>query len=80
MPTFTSLLTRVDDLAAILYTSGTTAAARAMLTHGNLLSNAVTLKDYWGFQPGDVLIHALPIFMCMACSWPFTPRCSMAAR
>jgi Acyl-CoA synthetases (AMP-forming)/AMP-acid ligases II len=33
-----------------------------MLTHGNLLSNAVTLKDYWGFQPGDVLIHALPIF------------------
>jgi malonyl-CoA/methylmalonyl-CoA synthetase len=33
-----------------------------MLTHGNLLSNALTLKDYWGFQPGDVLIHALPIF------------------
>jgi malonyl-CoA/methylmalonyl-CoA synthetase len=33
-----------------------------MLTHGNLLSNAQVLKDYWGFQPGDVLIHALPIF------------------
>lgn len=52
-----------DDLAAILYTSGTTGRSKgAMLTHGNLLSNAVMLKDYWGFQPGDVLIHALPIF------------------
>jgi malonyl-CoA/methylmalonyl-CoA synthetase len=53
----------MDDLAAILYTSGTTGRSKgAMLTHGNLLSNALTLKDYWGFQPGDVLIHALPIF------------------
>ena len=34
----------------------------AMLTHGNMLSNAETLKDYWGWQDGDVLIHALPIF------------------
>jgi len=52
-----------DDLAAILYTSGTTGRSKgAMLTHGNLLSNALTLKDYWGWQPGDVLIHALPIF------------------
>ena len=33
-----------------------------MLTHGNLLSNAQVLKDYWGWRPGDVLIHALPIF------------------
>ncbi|HET9978381.1 MAG TPA: malonyl-CoA synthase [Burkholderiaceae bacterium] len=54
---------RVDDLAAILYTSGTTGRSKgAMLTHGNLASNARTLKDYWGWQPGDVLIHALPIF------------------
>jgi malonyl-CoA/methylmalonyl-CoA synthetase len=54
---------RADDLAAILYTSGTTGRSKgAMLTHGNLLSNALTLKRYWGWRPGDVLIHALPIF------------------
>ncbi|GAC1390052.1 MAG: malonyl-CoA synthase [Variovorax sp.] len=52
-----------DDLAAILYTSGTTGRSKgAMLTHGNLLSNARVLKDSWGWVPDDVLIHALPIF------------------
>jgi len=52
-----------DDLAAILYTSGTTGRSKgAMLTHGNLLSNALTLKRYWGWRAGDVLLHALPIF------------------
>ncbi len=52
-----------DDLAAILYTSGTTGRSKgAMLTHGNMLSNAQTLKTYWGWKKGDVLIHALPIF------------------
>ncbi len=52
-----------DDLAAILYTSGTTGRSKgAMLSHGNLLCNALTLKTYWDWQPGDVLIHALPIF------------------
>ena len=54
---------QADDLAAILYTSGTTGRSKgAMLSHGNLLSNAAMLKDYWGWVPGDVLIHALPIF------------------
>jgi malonyl-CoA/methylmalonyl-CoA synthetase len=52
-----------DDLAAIVYTSGTTGRSKgAMLTHGNMLSNAQVLKDYWGWVKDDVLIHALPIF------------------
>ncbi|WP_341888871.1 malonyl-CoA synthase [Variovorax sp. YR752] len=56
-------LKAADDLAAILYTSGTTGRSKgAMLTHGNLLSNARVLKDYWGWTEGDVLIHVLPIF------------------
>jgi malonyl-CoA/methylmalonyl-CoA synthetase len=59
----TPAVSQVDDLAAILYTSGTTGRSKgAMLTHGNLVSNARVLRDYWGWQPGDVLIHALPIF------------------
>jgi malonyl-CoA/methylmalonyl-CoA synthetase len=51
------------DVACIVYTSGTTGRSKgAMLTHGNMLSNALVLKDYWGWREGDVLIHALPIF------------------
>ncbi len=51
------------DLAAILYTSGTTGRSKgAMLSHGNLSSNARSLSDEWGWQPTDVLLHALPIF------------------
>jgi malonyl-CoA/methylmalonyl-CoA synthetase len=52
-----------DDLAAILYTSGTTGLSKgAMLSHANLASNAQVLHDYWHWQPDDVLLHALPIF------------------
>lgn len=52
-----------DDLAAILYTSGTTGRSKgAMLSHRNLSSNAEVLHEFWRWQPDDVLLHALPLF------------------
>src|SRR5258707_802894 len=60
---FESVARADDDLAAILYTSGTTGRSKgAMLTHDNLASNSLTLVDYWRFTNKDVLIHALPIY------------------
>jgi malonyl-CoA/methylmalonyl-CoA synthetase len=60
---FTTVERADDDLAAILYTSGTTGRSKgAMLTHDNLASNSLSLVDYWHFTDKDVLIHALPIY------------------
>lgn len=60
---FADVARGADDLAAILYTSGTTGRSKgAMLSHDNLASNALSLVDYWRFTKGDVLLHALPIF------------------
>lgn len=62
-PGFTPIARDPLDLAAILYTSGTTGRSKgAMLTHRALASNSETLCDYWRFTDTDVLIHALPIF------------------
>jgi len=52
-----------DDIAAIVYTSGTTGRPKgAMLSHGNLASNGRTLAGLWGFTADDVLLHALPVY------------------
>jgi len=62
-PDFATVPRGNDDLAAILYTSGTTGRSKgAMLSHDNLASNSLSLVDYWRFTKDDVLIHALPIY------------------
>ncbi|HEV7372905.1 malonyl-CoA synthase [Arenibaculum sp.] len=62
-PDFATVPADADDLAAILYTSGTTGRSKgAMMSHRNLGSNALTLHRIWGWRPDDVLLHALPIF------------------
>ena len=62
-PAFETVPRASDDLAAILYTSGTTGRSKgAMLTHENLASNALALIECWRFTPADRLIHALPVF------------------
>ncbi len=61
--TFDTVVSKPDDVAAIVYTSGTTGRPKgAMLTHRNLASNALTLVQFWGFTRGDTLLHALPIY------------------
>jgi malonyl-CoA/methylmalonyl-CoA synthetase len=60
---FETVTRKGDDLAAILYTSGTTGRSKgAMLSHRNLASNALVLHRAWGFRPDDVLVHMLPLF------------------
>lgn len=60
---FDTVARQPDDMAAILYTSGTTGRSKgAMLSHGNLASNAQVLHQYWGWCSDDVLLHMLPIF------------------
>lgn len=60
---FDTVISSDDDLAAILYTSGTTGRSKgAMLSHANLASNAKVLDQYWGWSSDDVLLHMLPIF------------------
>jgi malonyl-CoA/methylmalonyl-CoA synthetase len=86
-PTFADVARGPDDLAAILYTSGTTGRSKgAMLSHDNLASNALTLVEYWRFTSADVLLHALPIFhthglfvatnvvLCAGASMIFLPK------
>jgi len=60
---FNTVARQADALAAIVYTSGTTGRSKgAMLSHGNLASNAQVLNDFWGWRSDDVLLHMLPIF------------------
>ncbi|HJT42133.1 MAG TPA: malonyl-CoA synthase [Rhizomicrobium sp.] len=62
-PDFRDAPMSASDLASILYTSGTTGRSKgAMLTHGNLISNAESLREIWRFTDRDVLLHALPLF------------------
>lgn len=63
LPEHATVARGADDLAGLLYTSGTTGRSKgAMITHDNLASNLLALHAVWGFRPGDVLLHALPIF------------------
>jgi len=50
------------DLAAILYTSGSTGLPKGvMLSHANLWLGAVSVANYLGYEPDDVLLGVLPL-------------------
>ena len=62
-PNFDTIVSSTEDLAALLYSSGTTGRPKGIpLTHGNLYTNAVDLMQTWGFSKSDVLLHVLPIY------------------
>lgn len=84
---FPSVPASRDDVAAILYTSGTTGRAKgAMLSHGNLAANALALTALWGFGGNDVLLHALPfyhthgLFVALHCTLLSGSRCLFLPR
>ncbi len=90
--TFDTVAVNADDIAVILYTSGTTGKPKgAMITHANLASNGLALQKAWGFSSSDVLLHALPIFhihglfvaahvaLLSACKMIFLPKFDVAA-
>jgi malonyl-CoA/methylmalonyl-CoA synthetase len=73
--------TSIDDPAVLIYTSGTTGRANgAVLTHGNLTSNADVLRDAWRITADDVLIHALPMFHVHGLFVALHPLLSAGAR
>lgn len=74
----------VADLAAILYTSGTTGHPKgAMLTHANLCANTQSVREALKWRPGeDVVLLVLPMFHAFAATvgmlTPLTNGCAFA--